>query len=136
MFDLQILKKINKVEQETGESLPVLLKQVPFMTVMTAFKEISVSNLIEMVQSVPMSKLIHGLSIISIDEIEQIPVEKLKIVLKYGNMNTVSKLQEHFGSRTIIIVLHKLTESELTALLKEDNYEAIAQIVDKLGFIK
>ena len=136
MFDLQILKKINKVEQETGESLPVLLKQVPFMTVMTAFKEISVSNLIEMVQSVPMSKLIHGLSIISIDEIEQIPVEKLKIVLKYGNMNTVSKLQEQFGSRTIIIVLHKLTESELTALLKEDNYEAIAQIVDKLGFIK
>lgn len=124
------------MEQETGESLPVLLKQVPFMTVMTAFKEISVSNLIEMVQSVPMSKLIHGLSIISIDEIEQIPVEKLKIVLKYGNMNTVSKLQEQFGSRTIIIVLHKLTESELTALLKEDNYEAIAQIVDKLGFIK
>ena len=136
MFDLQILKKINKVEQETGESLPVLLKQVPFMTVMTAFKEISVSNLIEMVQSVPMSKLIHWLSIISIDEIEQIPVEKLKIVLKYGNMNTVSKLQEQFGSHTIIIVLHKLTESELTALLKEDNYEAIAQIVDKLGFIK
>lgn len=136
MFDLQILKKINKVEQETGESLPVLLKQVPFMTVIAAFKEISVSNLIEMVQSVPMSKLIHGLSIISIDEIEQIPVEKLKIVLKYGNMNTVSKLQEQFGSRTIIIVLHKLAESELTALLKEDNYEAIAQIVDKLGFIK
>jgi len=38
-----------------------------------------------MVGSVPIQKLVHGLRIITPDEISQISPSKLKIVLKYGN---------------------------------------------------
>ena len=109
MFDLQLLNKVNEVEKQTGESLPSLLSKVPLGNVLTAFKELQV----EMVSSVSISKLTHGLTIITPDEISQISVEKLKSVLKHGNMFTVEKLQSKFGSRSIILAINKLTEREL-----------------------
>jgi len=61
MFDLQLLNKVNKVEKQTGQSLPSLLSKVPLGNVLTAFKELQVADLVEMVNSVPISKLTHGL---------------------------------------------------------------------------
>ena len=136
MFDLQLLNKVNEVERQTGESLPSLLSRVPLGNVLTAFKELQVVDLVEMVRSVPIAKLTHGLTIITVDEISQISPEKLKIVLKYGNMLTVERLQLKFGSRSIIIAMSKLSEDELKALLVEDNIEAISTIIDDLAFTK
>ena len=87
-----------------------------------------------MVSSVPISKLPHGLTIITPDEIAQISPEKLKIVLKHGNMTTVEKLQSKFGSRSIIIAINKLTNNELQSLLSEDNFNAMSSIIDNLAF--
>lgn len=87
-----------------------------------------------MVNSVPISKLTHGLTIITPDEISQISPEKLKIVLKHGNMNNVEKLQSKFDSRSIIIAINKLDESELKSLLDEDNFEVMSDVIDKLAF--
>ena len=72
MFDLQLLNKANEVEKQTGQSLPSLLSQVPLGNVLTAFKELQISDLVEMVNSVPVSTLVHGLTIITSDEISQI----------------------------------------------------------------
>lgn len=134
MLDLKLLNKVNEVETQTGQSLPSLLSKVPLGNVLTAFKELQIADLVEMVNSVPISKLTHGLTIITPDEISQISPEKLKIVLKHGNMNNVEKLQSKFNSRSIIIAINKLDESELKSLLDEDNFEVMSDVIDKLAF--
>lgn len=136
MFDLQLLNKVNEVERQTGESLPSLLSRVPLGNVLAAFKELQVVDLVEMVRSVPITKLTHGLTIITVDEISQISPEKLKIVLKYGNMVTVERLQLKFGSRSIIIAINKLTERELESLLTEDNFDIMSEVIENLAFVK
>lgn len=136
MLDLQLLNKVNEVEKQTGQSLPSLLSQVPLGNVLTAFKELQIVDLVEMVNSVPISTLVQGLTIITPDEISQISPGKLKIVLKYGNMNTVGKLQSNFGSRSIIIAIKKLTEEELKSLLVEDNLNIMSEIIEKLAFVQ
>ena len=136
MLDLQILNKVSEVEKQTGKSIPSLLSKVPLGNVMTAFKELQVVDLVEMVNSVPISTLVHGLTIITPDEISQIQPSKLKLVLRYGNMSTVEKLQSKFGSRSIIIAIGKLSEGELKSLLVEDNFDAISKIIDDLAFTK
>ena len=136
MFDLKIISKVNEVERQTGESLPSLLSQVPLGNVLAAFKELQVVDLVEMVRSVPIAKLTHGLTIITVDEISQISPEKLKIVLKYGNMLTVERLQLRFGSRSIIIAINKLTERELESLLTEDNFDIMSEVIENLAFVK
>lgn len=134
MLDLKLLNKVNEVETQTGQSLPSLLSKVPLGNVLTAFKELQIADLVEMVNSVPISKLTHGLTIITPDEISQISPEKLKIVLKHGNMNNVEKLQSKFDGRSIIIAINKLDESELKSLLDEDNFEVMSDVIDKLAF--
>ena len=134
MFDLQLFNKVNEVEKQTGQSLPSLLSKVPLGNVLTAFKELQVADLVEMVSSVSISKLTHGLTIITPDEISQISASKLKLVLKYGNMATVEQLQSKFGSRSVIIAINKLTETELKSLLDEDNFEVMSKVIDDLAF--
>jgi len=134
MLDLKIINKVNEVEKQTGQSLPRLLSKVPLGNVLTAFKELQIADLVEMVNSVPISKLTHGLTIITPDEISQISPEKLKIVLKYGNMLTVENLQSKFGSRSIIIAINKLTNSELQSLLSEDNFDVMSGVIENLAF--
>ena len=134
MLDLKIINKVNEVEKQTGQSLPRLLSKVPLGNVLTAFKELQIADLVEMVNSVPISKLTHGLTIITPDEISQISPEKLKIVLKYGNMLTVENLQSKFGSRSIIIAINKLTDSELQSLLSEDNFDVMSDVIENLAF--
>lgn len=136
MLDLQLLNKVNEVEKQTGQSLPSLLSKVPLGNVLTAFKELQVADLVEMVSSVSITKLTHGLTIITSDEISQISVEKLKIVLRYGNMVTVEQLQATFGSRSIIIAINKLSEVELKSLLEEDNFEVMSSVINDLAFAK
>lgn len=108
MLDLQMFTKVNEVEKQTGQSLFSLLSKVPLGNVLMALKELQVTELVEMVNSVPVSKLIQGLTIITPDEISQISAPKLKLVLKYGNMSTVEQLQSQFGSRSIIIAIKKI----------------------------
>lgn len=134
MFNLQLLNKVNEVEKQTGQSLPSLLSKVPLGNVLTAFKELQVADLVEMVSSVSISKLTHGLTIITPDEISQISASKLKLVLKYGNMTTVEQLQSKFGSRSIVIAINKLTEKELKSLLDEDKFEVMSKVIDDLAF--
>lgn len=134
MLDLKLLNKINEVETQTGQSLPNLLSRVPLGNVLTAFKELQIADLVEMINSVPISKLTHGLTIITPDEISQISPEKLKIVLKHGNMTNVEKLQSKFGSRSIIIAINKLNESELKSLLDENNIDVMSNVIEKLAF--
>ena len=134
MLDLKLLNKVNEVETQTGQSLPSLLSKVPLGNVLTAFKELQIADLVEMVNSVPISKLTHGLTIITPDEISQISPEKLKIVLKYGNMLTVENLQSKFGNRSIIIAINKLDENELKSLLEEDNFDVMSDVIEKLAF--
>lgn len=136
MFDLKIISKVNEVERQTGESLPSLLSRVPLGNVLAAFKELQVVDLVEMVRSVPIAKLTYGLTIITVDEISQISPEKLKIVLKYGNMVTVERLQLKFGSRSIIIAINKLTERELESLLTEDNFDIMSEVIENFAFVK
>ena len=135
MFDLQLLNKVNEVEKQTGKSLPSLLSKVPLGNVLTAFKELQVADLVEMVSRVSISKLTHGLTIITPDEISQISPDKLKIVLKYGNMPTVERLQSKFGSRSIILAINKLTERELQSLLTENNFDIMSDIIENLAFV-
>lgn len=134
MLDFKLVNKINEVEKQTGQSLPNLLSKVPLGNVVTAFNELQIVDLVEMVSSVPISKLTHGLTIITPDEISQISPEKLKIVLKYGNMFTVENLQSKFGSRSIIIAINKLTNSELQSLLLEDNFDVMSGVIENLAF--
>ena len=134
MLDLKLVNKVNEVEKQTGESLPALLSKVPLVNVLTAFKELQIADLVEMVNSVPISKLTHGLTIITPDEISQISPEKLKIVLKHRNMINVEKLQSKFDSRSIIIAINKLSSNELQSLLAENNFDAMSNIIENLAF--
>lgn len=136
MFNLKMLNKVEEVEKQTGQSLLSLLSKVPLGNVLTAFKELQVVDLVEMVNSVPIVTLVHGLTIITPDEISQIQPSKLKLVLRYGNMATVEKLQSEFGSRSIIVAINKLSEGGLKLLLVEDNFDAISTIIDSLAFAK
>lgn len=136
MLDLKLINKVNEIEKQTGQSLPSLLSKVPLGNVLTAFKELQIADLVEMVNSVPISKLTYGLTIITPDEISQISPDKLKIVLKYGNMLTVENLQSKFGSRSIIIAINKLTNNELQSLLTEDNFDVMSEVIERLSFVR
>ena len=134
MFDLNVVEKVKEVEHETGQSISTIMAQVPFGNVLTAFQKIQVPDLIEMITSVPITKLVHGLRVITPDEISQIDVEKLKIVLLYGNMNTVEQLQYRFGSRSIIIAISKMDPDTLKTVLENDNINDMFRIIEKLAY--
>ena len=52
MLDLKLLNKVNEVETQTEQSVPSLLSKVPLGNVLTAFKELQIADLVEMVNSV------------------------------------------------------------------------------------
>ena len=135
MFDLELIKKANEIEKQTGQSVIKILGQVPFSNVVTAFNCLEVSDLVEMVLSVPLNKLVYGLQIITAEEIEKINPEKLKLILKHSDMLTVEKLQKQFGSRTIIIAVNKLSNENIIELLTENNYKKLIDVIFKNGYI-
>ena len=134
-MDLETLNKIQEVEEETGQSVLSIYSQVPFGNVITAFQKIKVSDLVDMVKSVPITKLVKGLQIITPNEISQIEVEKLKIVLKYGDMNNVAKLQEKFSERSIIIAISKMSYRRLQELLEQNNLRVMIDTINRYAFL-
>lgn len=50
-------------------------------------------------------------------------------------MLNVERLQSKFGSRSIIIAINKLTESDLQSLLAEDNFDVMSEIIERLSFV-
>lgn len=134
-MDLEILNKIQEVEKDTGQSVLSIYSKVPFGNVVTAFREIPVSDLVDMVKSVPITKLVEGLQIITPNEISQIEVKKLKIVLKYGDMNNVAKLQEKFSERSIIIAISKISYRRLQELLEQNNLEVMINTINRNAFL-
>lgn len=135
MKEIQLFTKIKQVEDKTGTTLPEILNKVPFTTVVTAFKEIQVSDLIEMVQSTSINNLVHGLTIIDVQEIEQISVDRLKTVLKFADMNTIEKINQQLGSRSVIIAINKMTPSQIKDLLVENNLDVMIHTINKLAFV-
>lgn len=135
MFDLELIKKANEIEKQTGQSVIKILGKVPFSNVVTAFNCLEVSDLVEMVLSVPLNKLVYGLQIITAEEIEKINPEKLKLILKHSDMLTVEKLQKQFGSRTIIIAVNKLSNENIIELLTENNYKKLIDVICENGYI-
>lgn len=134
-MDLETLNKIQEVEKETGQSVLSIYSKVPFGNVITAFREIKVSDLVDMVKSVPITKLVKGLQIITPNEISQIEVEKLKIVLKYGDMDNVAKLQEKFSERSIIIAISKTSYRRLQELLEQNNLKVMINYINRNAFL-
>ena len=134
-MDLEILNKIQEVEKDTGQSVLSIYSKVPFGNVVTAFREIPVSDLVDMVKSVPITKLVEGLQIITPNEISQIEVKKLKIVLKYGDMNNVAKLQEKFSERSIIIAISKMSYRRLQELLEQNNLDVMIDAINRNAFL-
>lgn len=135
MFNLELYKKLNEVKEKFGVSVVSLLSSVPFGTVVTAFKTIPVPDLVEMVVGVSPAKLVHGLTIITPKQIEQVPVYKLKAVLFHGNMDTVQKLQESFLERDIIHALDLLPVEEIVSLLTRDDFEEISDRIRKVDVV-
>lgn len=135
MLNLELINKANEIEKQTGQSVIKILGQVPFSNVVTAFNCLEVSDLVEMVLSVPLNKLVYGLQIITAEEIEKINPEKLKLILKHSDMLTVEKLQKQFGSRTIIIAVNKLSNENIIELLTENNYKKLIDVIFKNGYI-
>lgn len=134
-MDLETLNKIQEVEKDTGQSVLSIYSKVPFGNVVTAFREIPVSDLADMVKSVPITKLVEGLQIITPNEISQIEVKKLKIVLKYGDMNNVAKLQEKFSERSIIIAISKMSYRRLQELLEQNNLDVMIDAINRNAFL-
>lgn len=134
-MDLETLNKIQEVEKDTGQSVLSIYSKVPFGNVVTAFREIPVSDLVDMVKSVPITKLVEGLQIITPNEISQIEVKKLKIVLKYGDMNNVAKLQEKFSERSIIIAISEMSYRRLQELLEQNNLEVMIDAINRNAFL-
>lgn len=135
MLNLELINKANEIEKQTGQSVIKILGQVPFSNVVTAFNCLEVSDLVEMVLSVPLNKLVYGLQIITAEEIEKINPEKLKLILKHSDMLTVEKLQKQFGSRTIIIAVNKLSNENIIELLTENNYKKLIDVICENGYI-
>lgn len=134
-MDLETLNKIQEVEKDTGQSVLSIYSKVPFGNVVTAFREIPVSDLVDMVKSVPITKLVEGLQIITPNEISQIEVKKLKIVLKYGDMNNVAKLQEKFSERSTIIAISKMSYRRLQELLEQNNLDVMIDAINRNAFL-
>lgn len=132
MLNLRLLNKVSEVEKRTGQSLPSILSKVPFGNVVTAFKVIPVNDLVKMVSSVSLDKLVEGLCIITPREIESVSPDKLLIVLVKGNMETVRLLQEKYSEGHIIKALSKLSNEELTELLIEDNFRVICAVINDI----
>lgn len=135
MLNLELIKKAKEIEKQTGQSVIKILGQVSFLNVVTAFNCLEVSDLVEMVLSVPLNKLVYGLQIITAEEIEKINPEKLKLILKHSDMLTVEKLQKQFGSRTIIIAVNKLSNENIIELLTENNYKKLIDVICENGYI-
>lgn len=138
MFSLNTLTKAHEVKRATGKDVvSVLMQGVNSTSVVTntitAFTYIRVSDLIDMVNSVSLDKLVHGLSIITSEQIRSISVDKLKCVLKYGNMTTISRVQDSFSDTSVEAAISKMSLDELKALLVEDNLEVIVSTIRLLN---
>lgn len=140
MFDLSVISKAKEIKEATGKDIMVVLKDTKtypkvLPNTITAFMAIGVSDLVEMVNSVPLGKLVHGLSIINSNQIKNIPVEKLKFVLKYGNMDTVAKIQSEFRDDSVELAIKRMSLGQLKDLLVEDSFEAICSTIRMLNGI-
>lgn len=137
MFDLELVKKVNEVEKKTGESMANILGNVPFSNVVTSFKVIPVSDLVDMVMGVSISTLVEGLTIITPKQISNIPVDKLKVVLFSGNMQLVGDLQDKYGEDRIIEALSKMSVRQVETILSEGNFSSVCSAIDNvLGIIE
>lgn len=133
MFNLEVVKKRHEVEVKSGTSVTKLLTQVPFGNVVTSFKHIPIPDLVEMVMGVTPTKLVRGLTIISPNEISQVPYDKLKLVLFHGNMETVARLQETLSEAFIINALKSMSHDELKSLLMGDDFLTISDRILELN---
>lgn len=132
------MTKAYEVQRATGKDVvSVLLEGATSPNVVsntvTAFTHLGVSDLIEMVNSVSLDKLVYGLSIIKGEQIKSISVDKLKCVLQFGNMYTISKVQDTFKDNSVEVALSKLSLDELRSLLVEDNLEVIISTIRLLN---
>lgn len=132
---LKVIKDVNMLQNNTGKNLIKEIKKVPITNVISAFKSIQISDLSEMVMSTSIPNLVEGLTIITPNQIKSIPVDKLKLILKLGKMNTIRRLQYYYGESKIITILNKIPIDLLSNLLILDNFDKIIYQIDLLNII-
>lgn len=133
MNQLKVFTQVAKLETETKTPLLKLITKVPINNVLTAFGYIKMDDLVDMVKSVNVNKLVTGLTIINPSQIKNIPADKLKIILKHGDMKTVKRLQDSFSEFAIYKTINTLSNYELEKLLIENNYSVLESVINKLG---
>lgn len=133
MNQLKVFTQVAKLESETKTPLLKLITKVPINNVLTAFGYIKMDDLVDMVKSVNVNKLVTGLTIINPSQIKNIPADKLKIILKHGDMKTVKHLQDSFSEFAIYKTINTLSNYELEKLLIENNYSVLESVINKLG---
>lgn len=133
MNQLKVFTQVAKLETETKTPLLKLITKVPINNVLTAFGYIKMDDLVDMVKSVNVNKLVTGLTIINPSQIKNIPADKLKIILKHGDMKTVKRLQDSFSEFAIYKTINTLSNYELKKLLIENNYSVLESVINKLG---
>lgn len=133
MNQLKVFTQVAKLESETKTPLLKLITKVPINNVLTAFGYIKMDDLVDMVKSVNVNKLVTGLTIINPSQIKNIPADKLKIILKHGDMKTVKRLQDSFSEFAIYKTINTLSNYELEKLLIENNYSVLESVINKLG---
>lgn len=133
MNQLNVFSQVAKLEAKTKTPLLKLITKVPINNVLTAFGYIKMDDLVDMVKSVNINKLVTGLTIINPSQIKNIPADKLKIILKHGDMKTVKRLQDSFSEFAIYKTINTLSNYELEKLLIENNYSVLESVINKLG---
>lgn len=137
MLDLKVIKTVNEIEKQTGQSLSTFIKNVPIKNVITSVKVIPVSDLIDMVKGTSISNLLTGLNIITTKQITDIPVDKLKAVLFSNNMKLVKDIQSKYGEERVIKALSLMSTSQIKVLLETNDIDQVsAAINNALGIIE
>lgn len=130
---IKFTETATQVQKKSGVNIVELLKDAPLGNVMVAVNTMSVSQLVKLATGVSPMKLIHGLKIINADQIKTVPFEKLRIVLFDGDMHIVEGLQKRFTTEQIIKALNELSESELSGLLKSNDFEKMTSRICEIN---
>lgn len=86
-MDLETLNKIQEVEKDTGQSVLSIYSKVPFGNVVTAFREIPVSDLVDMNNVAKLQEKFSERSIII--AISKMSYRRLQELLERNNLDVM-----------------------------------------------
>lgn len=122
---------IKELELLTNVRLENLLKsEVPTITIRVAIRYLSIEHLFDLVTCVSFNKLVKGLKIVKVSQIQDIPHDKLRIILEDGDMNILEKINATYEPGYVTQAVLNLSPQTLRTVMRMYDEEELQSLIE------